>query len=548
MKDISRRRLITAGSTVVLMSGIGGAAMLASREENASGHVLTGADAKVTDDRIREVALDLARKDSSGESLTPQYIKLLTGQLDIDPKPKRIAVVGGGISGLMCADILTRAGHKVRLIEADPERLGGRMRTFRSGWAHPGAYAEAGAMRIPDSHTLVTSLSRRVGVGLRPFLNSDPARMIVANGQTASQERYAAKPSVLNAGFGVTSGRTARQLLDDALKPIADLVKGDSVDGWAEVLSRWDKYSLQHYLCDVGMSRAEQDLVGTLELLTPRMALSLTHSYLTATALAPGAKLWEVVGGTDTLATALAAKLPPGVVNQGWRLESVDSRPVTVRLNLVDKDGKTDVLEADKVVIAVPFSALRQVRFTPELSYGKRRAISELHYDPATKVLLEFSKRWWSGQGGADVSDTALKRTVFPSHPAGDGGIVLASYTWADDALAWDALGQREKPEYALRILTDLYGSEVRRFYTGASASQSWGQDPFGFGEAAIYAPGQAVELGPDTRSPEADDRLFFAGDATSGRYRAWIEGALESACRVTSAMGVVSDAKAAGK
>lgn len=539
MNEMTRRRLITAGSTVAILSGIGAAGVMSSGTP-----VLAGGEGAST--RIKDVARDLARKDIAGNSLTPAYLKLLTGQLDISPKPRRIAVVGGGMAGLACADILVRAGHKVRLIEADPGRLGGRVRTLRTGWQHPGAYAEAGAMRIPDSHTLVTTLSRRLGVGLRPFLNAEPSRVLVANGQMTTQERYANKPRPLNSSFGVPGGQTARAILDEAFKPITDLVKNDSVEGWTTALASWDTWSLQRYLTDVGLTQQEQDLVGTLELLTPRMMLSLTHSYLTASALAPGARLWEVVGGTDTLATALAAKLPSGVVNKGWRLESVDSRPVTIRLGLIDANGGRDTLEADQVILAVPFSALRHVRFTPDISYGKRRAIAELHYDPASKVLLEFSKRWWSGQGGADISDTALRRTVYPSNPAGDGGIVLASYCWADDALAWDALGARERPEYALRILSDLYGSEVRKYYTGAHASQSWAQDPFCMGEAAVYGPGQAVEIGPDTRTSEADDRLFFAGDATSTRFRAWIEGALESACRVASAIGVEPDSKAA--
>ena len=43
----------------------------------------------------------------------------------------------------------------------------------------------------------------------------------------------------------------------------------------------------------------------------------------------------------------------------------------------------------------MPFSGLRQVQVGPPMSYGKRRAVTELHYDSATKVLLEFGLRWW---------------------------------------------------------------------------------------------------------------------------------------------------------
>jgi predicted NAD/FAD-binding protein len=42
----------------------------------------------------------------------------------------RIAIVGGGITGLFCALILARAGRPFSLFEAT-ERLGGRIRTIR---------------------------------------------------------------------------------------------------------------------------------------------------------------------------------------------------------------------------------------------------------------------------------------------------------------------------------------------------------------------------------------------------------------------------------
>lgn len=50
---------------------------------------------------------------------------------------------------------------------------------------------------------------------------------------------------------------------------------------------------------------------------------------------------------------------------------------------------------ADLAIVTVPFSALRFVEIVPSMSYKKRRALIETHYDQATKVLLEFSHRWW---------------------------------------------------------------------------------------------------------------------------------------------------------
>jgi monoamine oxidase len=253
---------------------------------------------------------------------------------------------------------------------------------------------------------------------------------------------------------------------------------------------------------------------------------------------------------------------------------------------------------ADAAVVTVPFSGLRHVQIDPPLSYGKRRAVCELHYDSATKVLLEFSRRWWEfdeadwkrelnavdpglydayrtgraaadgsllgahpsvpaghitpGQrthyaanravardqpeavdvvGGGSVSDNANRFMFHPSHPVpgSAGGVVLASYSWADDALRWDSLDDEARYPHALCGLQQVYGQRIEVFYTGAGRTQSWLRDPYAYGEASVLLPGQHTELLPVI--PAAEGPLHFAGDHTSVKP-AWIEGAVESAVR----------------
>ncbi|MEV0598656.1 NAD(P)/FAD-dependent oxidoreductase [Streptomyces sp. NPDC050315] len=521
------------------MAATGGAAAaagLASTTSDAAPHRGGGP----ADSAVRSVARDLTRTAEDGTVLTPTYRQLLTDNVHIEPRGMRIAIVGAGMAGLAAAYMLQKAGHQVRVIDAHPDRIGGRIHTLRD-WHHPAAYAEAGALRIPGTHTLVTGLARHLGVGLRPFILHRESRFLHVNGSMAARGQYQRHPRSLNKTFGVTDDRTAQALLDDALKPVRTMVKDDRTDGWARFLDRYDSWSLQRFLTDrAGLTARELDLLATLESSTARLPLSLTHCLLAATAHPPEARQWEVPGGMDQLPKALASKLKEGTLRPGWRLTGVDSRPTKLRLAVEKTDtGQKENLEADRVIITAPFPALRYVTFTPGLSYGKRRAMQELRHGAATKVLLEFDQRWWGTDGGADLSDTPLRCTVYPSHPSGRGGVVLASTTRDDDAAMWDGMPGKARAGHALKLMTELYGEEVERSYTGRWASPSWARNEYACGEAAHYAPGQAVELGPHTRTPEADGRLWFAGDQTSTRYRAWIEGALESACRVAYGMGV---------
>lgn len=55
--------------------------------------------------------------------------------------------------------------------------------------------------------------------------------------------------------------------------------------------------------------------------------------------------------------------------------------------------------------------------------------------------------------------------------------------------------------------------------------------NPYAFGEAAIFSPGQLSLLQQDVESSEWDGKVHFAGEHASLKH-AWIEGAVESGIR----------------
>jgi NADPH-dependent 2,4-dienoyl-CoA reductase/sulfur reductase-like enzyme len=74
---------------------------------------------------------------------------------------QRITILGAGLAGLAAGFELKSAGHDVTILEAQLHP-GGRVHTIREGLSDD-LYAEAGAGRIPVSH----SITRRVPRSLR---------------------------------------------------------------------------------------------------------------------------------------------------------------------------------------------------------------------------------------------------------------------------------------------------------------------------------------------------------------------------------------------
>ncbi|MGW0584995.1 flavin monoamine oxidase family protein, partial [Streptomyces sp. NPDC002920] len=121
------------------------------------------------------------------------------GQIPATEHGTEVAVIGGGLSGIVAAYELMKMGLKPVVYEAD--RIGGRLRTVGfDGPGTEGLTAEMGAMRFPPSSTALQHYIDLVGLETRPFPNplaeATPSTVVDLKGESHYAETAADLPQV----------------------------------------------------------------------------------------------------------------------------------------------------------------------------------------------------------------------------------------------------------------------------------------------------------------------------------------------------------------
>jgi len=235
-------------------------------------------------------------------------------------------------------------------------------------------------------------------------------------------------------------------------------------------------------------------------------------------------------GGMDRLPNAFLPSLQ-GAIRFGAKMIALEQSETGVTVRYQNAAGRFEVT-GDRCIVTVPFPVLRHVEVTPPFTRAKQRAIRQLHYDASAKILLQFRRRFWEDDegifGGGTVTDMPIRIVCYPDHGRETGrGVVLASYTWSEDAQRWGSLAPHDRIAQALENFSVIHPQAAAEVEVGAS--KMWHDDEFAGGAFALFDPGQQTLL--YRHIVAAENRVHFAGEHASLAH-AWIQGAIESGLR----------------
>ncbi|KAK3100098.1 hypothetical protein FSP39_014720 [Pinctada imbricata] len=475
--------------------------------------------------------------------------------------PKNIVIVGAGFAGLSAAYELSQ----VSILELQ-NRVGGRAKTIYDGFSE-GLHAEGGAMRLPlAEHFMTNHYIRLLGVPIREFQNTNETNKTWINlfGKNIRMQDWEDNnlehlkefyPEA--ASFIESRGlKSIDELYEKTIEPVKkDLGKDPGVQDWKKWVERWSKYSVESFLRDgkvlndEGLRPWPEDAIQAYKVtsyspMTDRSLVEILREDLGGWW---SDELWTPVAGMQSFAEKFMEKSLgwhhdvslSDNINYGKRVNTI-----TMTKNGISVSGRSTFtgeefsFNGDACIITLPLPVLRQVTIedkTDSMNLFKvRKVLSNVHYEPSTKILLQCKTRFWEkdvGTGGFSKTNLPIGQIHYPGDenrlPNTDRGILL-SYTWGQDAIILGAQPEQEAVTSAVRQLKNIHPDIEKYFEVGKV--QAWTRDPSAQLAFTYLNPSQ-YQYSLETLLMTDTHPLYLAGEALSWTH-GWIQGALESGLR----------------
>lgn len=446
-------------------------------------------------------------------------------------EPGSTVVVGAGLAGLAAAFELSEAGAEVTLVEQS-NRVGGRIKTIRGHFAD-GAWVDVGGQTSGAMYANFFYYSTVLGLQFEKQepVTQRPDVLLHMRGKLYSAAALREDPSLWPVALKDDEKPLAPfRLLDHYVGPIAREIA--LVENVLEPeFIGYDELTLRELLQQRGASDAairQIDHILNYNSVDTVSALSVLRDAVRRLHMQGGQAL-NLKGGNQSLPDAFADELGERL-RLGSELKGVSHGGNGVQLHVETKQG-TETLYADRVILAIPFTALRKVRFEPGLPRSRQTIVDELPYTQIAQAYMQTKTRFWE-QGAAVamvVSDGPLERLFNASDRMKDGRGLLVNWV---NGIGTQRIESHDPERHLDSVLDNMEAIWPGcRNEIDVTLTHNW-SNSYARGTYAHYAPGQMAAHAADIAKPIG--RLHFAGEHTE-LVAPGMEGALTSGKRAAT-------------
>jgi monoamine oxidase len=414
---------------------------------------------------------------------------------------QQIIVIGAGIAGITAAKKLQTQGYRVIILEGR-DRIGGRIWTDNS----LGVPLDLGAAWI---HTVdgnpITPLVQQFGIqtvisdlksqwsykGVNQLL-SDDDEMLINKAFQLFMDRVNKLKNEAPSLEQITLADIAAQIIE------SEEITGITLKGFRAILSSAIESDVGDNLANLGLKGFDEDSKFDGEdVVFPK--------------------------GYTQLVQALSTDLDIRTKHLVQKIAYDD--------NGVQVTTDREVFVGSRVIVTVPLGVLKRgsIKFSPELPETKLAAIEQLGMGALNKLVLKFPKQFWSSEPHAlayingNSPDRYIEFYNWQKYIQQPILVALVSGNFSR------SLSQMSKSEVTQNMMSELqamFGKDIP--LPSATLLTQWHNDPFAYGSYSTFSVNGNIQ-DCDRLAEPIGDRLFFAGEATYGKYIGTVHGALLS-------------------
>ncbi|WP_310426933.1 NAD(P)/FAD-dependent oxidoreductase [Chamaesiphon sp. VAR_48_metabat_135_sub] len=457
-------------------------------------------------------------------------------QPQVDAATAPVLIVGAGIAGLTAAYYLNRSGVPVRIVEAS-QRVGGRILS-RDKALGTDTTVELGGEFIDSGHKNIRKLAQEVGLVEVDLFASD---------RGLTKDVYFFDNRLIKERELIAPFKPLAKQIDRDVKAIGDVnyksknpraIKLDRLSISA-YLDRYCPDPLLRRLIEVaytneyGLEVKQQSAINLL--------LLIGKDPSKIEIFGSSDQRYQIRGGNHQIIDKLAQKLSK-YIEVGTQLESIRSTDTNRYRVSLQTSGISKEYTFDRVILALPFSILRQLDLGVKLPPVKQAAIKELGYGTNTKVITSYSDRLWRTKyqsNGESFSDLELCETWEPSRYNATKTGVITNFIGGNLGVKTARL----KPAEVVSKLTqqlDLIFPGVKNLASNKAIITDWIDSPYVRGSYGCYLVGQWTKFAGT--EGERVGNLFFIGEHCSIDFQGYMEGGCTTG--IMAAESILKDLK----
>jgi monoamine oxidase len=469
----------------------------------------------------------------------------------------RIAIIGGGISGLTAALTLQDKGVYADVYESS-SRVGGRM---HSDWQEFGTnfwdnhqQAELCGELIDTNHKTILQLAQRFGLATADLLQAQPngtedTYWIFGADYPYAQASSDFKPvhNTLQGQVQATSYPTLYNLSTDAGKFFDQMTLYDWITQYVPGGHSSQLGTLLNaaYNEEYGAETTDQSALNLIYLLGYKAGPGTWSIY------GASDERYHIVGGNSNLPVAIANALPSGSVHLGYRMSAIATNSDGT-VNVSFDNGKT--ITADHVILSLSFAVLRTLNYKKAgFDRLKQTAITQLGAGRNVKLNVQFASRLWNSLGstGSLYSDQSFQSGWEVTRAQSGSTGILVEYPGANTS---GAMAQSNPytttatnpavATYAKQFLAQIEPifPGITKQWNGKAMLSTPASDPNFLCSYSYWKPGQYT--GFSGYEGVRQGNIHFAGEHCSINFQGFMEGGASEGVR--AANEILADLKKA--